>query len=76
MNRFELSRTLALALAATAGSLTLAPQALAQSAEDGAQSEGIAEIVVTAQKREENLQDTPLSIVALGADTLGGRRDV
>ena len=31
---------------------------------------GIAEIVVTAQKREENLQDTPISIVAFGSDAL------
>lgn len=35
--------------------------------------EGIAEIVVTAQKRAENLQDTPISIVALTADTLEQR---
>lgn len=31
---------------------------------------GIDEIIVTAQKREENLQDTPISIVALGSDAL------
>ena len=31
---------------------------------------GIEDIVVTAQKREENLQDTPISMVALGADAL------
>jgi iron complex outermembrane recepter protein len=31
---------------------------------------GIQDIIVTAQKREENLQDTPISMVALGADAL------
>lgn len=32
--------------------------------------EGIADIIVTAQKRAENLQDTPISMVALGSDAL------
>ena len=31
---------------------------------------GLEEVVVTAQRREENLQETPLSITALGADAL------
>ena len=33
----------------------------------------IAEIVVTAQKRAENLQDVPVSVTALTADTLSAR---
>lgn len=34
---------------------------------------GIADIVVTAQKREERLQDTPISIVAFGSEALADR---
>ncbi|QIG53792.1 TonB-dependent receptor [Altererythrobacter sp. BO-6] len=37
------------------------------------ESFGVQEIVVTAQKREENLQDTPISIVAFGSETLEQR---
>ena len=73
MNRLELSRTLVMALVATTGSIALAPEALAQNSEEEADVSGIAEIVVTAQKREENLQDTPISIIALGSDTLEQR---
>ncbi len=32
-------------------------------------SEGIQEVVVTAQRREENLQTTPIAITALSAET-------
>lgn len=57
------------ALAASAATwLAVTPAAAQESAED--QSIGVADIVVTAQKREENLQDTPISMVALSADTL------
>ncbi len=55
-----LSSTLLVAIPAT--------PALAQVAADD--EIGIKDIVVTAQKREENLQDTPISIVALGSDAL------
>lgn len=37
------------------------------------QSGGLAEIVVTAQKRAQNLQDTPLSVVAVTGDELASR---
>lgn len=37
------------------------------------QDSGIAEIVVTAQKRAENVQDVPIAISAFGADTLQER---
>ncbi|MCW3837011.1 TonB-dependent receptor [Sphingomonas canadensis] len=43
--------------------------ACAQQADESAQS-GIEEIVVTAQRSETKLQDTPLSIVAVGGDQL------
>jgi len=46
-------------------------QGVAQSAV--AQQEGIEEIVVTAQRREENLQEAPLAISALSADALTER---
>ncbi|MCZ8135650.1 MAG: TonB-dependent receptor [Porphyrobacter sp.] len=41
--------------------------------ETAAETVGVEEIVVTAQKREQNLQDTPLSIVALGEKALEQR---
>ncbi|MFO0334665.1 MAG: TonB-dependent receptor [Pseudomonadota bacterium] len=37
---------------------------------DSVAAEGIEEIVVTAQRREENLQSVPLSVAALAGDTL------
>lgn len=44
--------------------------ATAQDDKEKESNSGIAEIVVTAQKREENVQDTPISIVALTSDAL------
>ncbi|HEY5102007.1 MAG TPA: Plug domain-containing protein, partial [Steroidobacteraceae bacterium] len=44
------------------------PGAYAQ--EQTAETVGLAEVVVTAQKRSENLQDVPLSIQALGNEKL------
>lgn len=58
-------RTWSLALLATTMLTAVAGPAMAQSAE--AQLE---EIVVTAQKRSENLQDVPISIQALGSERL------
>ena len=40
------------------------------SAQDAPQGGGLTEIVVTAQKREQNVQETPLAITAIGGDTL------
>lgn len=46
----------------------------AQSDDTGADNRGgITEIIVTARKREESLQDVPLSIAVLGAEQLQGR---
>lgn len=49
--------------------------ALAQDAQDAseAQSSGINTIVVTAQKRAENVQDVPIAITAFGGDALAER---
>lgn len=65
---FKNSRIARSALWASVSLASLATPAFAQSAED--ESTGIADIVVTAQKREENVQDTPISIVAMGAEML------
>jgi iron complex outermembrane receptor protein len=54
-----------------AGALTgLSAPALAQDQATAASDSGIEEIVVTAEKRSEKLQDVPLAITALSADTL------
>lgn len=65
--RSTLASSVAIAIAST--SLFVAPAAYAQdaTAEGGS---GLGEIVVTAQRREENLQDVPLSITALRGDNL------
>lgn len=68
MIRSNWTRVVIAALMGTASSAALAQES---SAESTASDEGgIAEIVVTAQKRAENLQDTPISIVAFGSDAL------
>ncbi len=66
--RFQPSR---LALAITAASGMAAAPALAQEAaeEEGAQP-AIEEVIVTARKRESNIQDTPVSIQAFTADDI------
>ena len=54
-----------------AAGLTMSGQAQAQSANDGT---GLDEIVVTAQKREQNLQDVPIAVTALSGETLQANR--
>jgi iron complex outermembrane receptor protein len=66
MNRF-LTATSCIALAALTASPALA-QDTAQEADDG-----LGAIVVTAQKRSENIQDVPIAISAVGSEYLESR---
>lgn len=58
------------ALAVSASLLVFATPALAQDIKDDS---GIGDIVVTAQKREENIQDVPIAISAVGSQYLESR---
>ncbi len=74
MRRFVTALSLTSALALTSWAAPAVAQDAA--AEDG----GLGDIIVTAQRREENLQDIPLSVAILGGDTLaaisGGGADI
>ena len=59
------------ALFALLASTTLTSPVFAQAAEEAGSGD---EIIVTAQKREENLQDVPISIQALGQEKLAERQ--
>lgn len=61
MNRYLLCGTMLSAFAAGSASAQTAPAETEDSA-------GLSEIVVTAQKRSENLQDVPIAISAVGGD--------
>jgi iron complex outermembrane recepter protein len=62
----------ALAIATVAGTVPTA--AIAKAAPDSAASEdGLETIIVTAQKRSENLQDTPIAISVLGSQGIADR---
>jgi len=65
------SRRIALGVSALAMALASAP-ALAQTGA-AADTSGVDEIVVTAQFREQSVQDTPLAITAISADMLESR---
>jgi iron complex outermembrane receptor protein len=56
--------SLSLSTAAAVSALALGAPAFAQDSADGTTSGGVAEIVVTAQKRAQNLQDVPISVTA------------
>ena len=58
-------------LAATASvlALTIAAPALAQTAPNGGAT-AVDDIIVTAQKREESIQDVPIAVSAFSAETL------
>ncbi|MCB2078686.1 MAG: TonB-dependent receptor [Novosphingobium sp.] len=68
MSRVRISRRGLLASSALAALGMVPAQALAQS-EDGT-STGLSEIIVTAQKREQSVQDVPIAVTALAGDTL------
>ena len=59
------------AIAASASLLALSAPAMAQDAESD--NSGIGDIVVTAQKRSENVQDVPIAISAVGSAYLESR---
>src|SRR3546814_9141655 len=63
---------LAALAAASAASAQTAPLAEPQ-AKAGLPADVIADIIVTARKREENLQETPIAISAFGNETLEAR---
>ncbi len=61
-------------LAGAALSLVLGSGArAAETAADGAEGAGLEEVVVTAEKRETNLQKTPVAISVMGAEQLADR---
>jgi iron complex outermembrane recepter protein len=64
----------AVLLASVAALAPAAATAQQASPEPAAESIGLEEIVVTARKREENLQETPLSVVAFSASALEARQ--
>jgi outer membrane receptor protein involved in Fe transport len=53
--------------------IVLAGTGPAAFAQDGAQTVGLNDIVVTAQKRSESINDVPISITAVGGDELASR---
>lgn len=55
------------------GGVLLATPAFAQPQQEGEGFTGLEEIIVTAQRRRESLQDVPISVVAFTADTLEHR---
>lgn len=75
MKAYPIMRSTA-AVLAVAASLSWTARAAAQEAEEAAEEAGptrtqsLSQIIVTAQKREQKLQDVPVSITALGGETL------
>jgi iron complex outermembrane recepter protein len=63
------------ALAQTAAAAEDVAEGVAEDVAEGVAAEGIADIVVTAQRRAENLQDVPIAVTALDASTLA-RNDI
>ncbi|MDB5449318.1 MAG: TonB-dependent receptor [Phenylobacterium sp.] len=57
-------------LLATAGFAALAFGAAAQAAEPPPRTSTVTEVIVTAQKREERLQDVPVSVTVLGGEQM------
>jgi iron complex outermembrane receptor protein len=71
MSYDRIRRRLPLVAAGCAAALLLAPARAQQPAgQPGAQAGGLEEILVSARRRAENVQDVPISIVALDSETL------
>jgi outer membrane receptor protein involved in Fe transport len=68
MNRFAFSVRTLLAVSTAAGALAFSSGAAAQDAQPAAARDE--EIVVTAQKREQNLQDVPISISVVSGEAM------
>jgi len=64
---FKIARAVAAILGTHAGVLAAADQ---PTGDTGAAAAGIQEVIVTAQRRSENVQDVPIAIQALSGDTL------
>jgi iron complex outermembrane recepter protein len=62
------------ALLFSVAALATSTQARAQDAAPAAEDQGLEEIIVTAQKRSENLQTTPIAISVLTSEGLANRR--
>ena len=75
MHYSQRSTRLAMAVAMALGSAA-APPLTAIAAEPSATGTGLEEIIVTARKREENLQDIATSVSALGPEEIARRFDV
>ena len=63
-------RLTALAVSASSLALLLAAPAMAQSADASEQAVSVDEIVVTAQRRSENIRDVPFAVTAMNPETL------
>ena len=64
----------ALALSVSVAGLAYSDIALADQASDAAQTGGLEEIIVTAQKREQSIQSVPVAVTALTGTTLVNNR--
>ena len=69
----RLRRAIGLA-AAFCGALAAESAWAQQAANQAANQPALAEIIVTAQKREQNIQDVPISVIALSAQQLKDAR--
>lgn len=72
MQNYVLPRRLAMAVAVTAV-LSAATGLSAQAQETGARMAALEEVIVTAQRRQESLQDVPIAVVAMSSDDLAQR---
>ena len=64
----KISKRRLLATTAPLAAVLLSTPSYAQ--EESSEGAGIEEIIVTAQRREENLQDVPISVSAFGAEQI------